>query len=139
MIVETLRSRLTAAIKASDRDGKRIYRFILGEFDKARQPVADEAAVKIMRTWLNEARGAGKASFSAREVELLSEMVPPVLSAAECLRYLNDNGVDAQIKDCPSNGMAIGVAMRAFSSGKRSVDGAVVKALVEGLRAAVTS
>ncbi len=135
-IQQTIQSRLMHAIKNKDKDGKTIYRFIKGALDQfPTQPVPDEVAIKMMRSYLNDAESGVSQSFSEREIVLLKEMVPPVLDAVACLVYLDECHVTDQIRGCQKEGMAMGIAMRSFAQGKRVVDSAIVKGVVAAIRA----
>lgn len=124
------------ALKNQDQDAKNIYRFIRGQFDLCReQPVSDGLAVKILRSIYNDAKN-NPASFKPREVELLRDLLPPVLDQLETHSYLVDSGVIDQVLACPHEGKAVGIAMKAFAAGNRSVDPDTVRSVVSAVRAA---
>ncbi len=130
----TVVSRLRNSIKSGNKQDRDAYRFLKGSLDNIHeQPVSNDRAVKIFRDLLKEAK-ANPHSFSDREVEILTELVPPFLDEKATEQYLRDKGVFEQIKGCPREGQAIGIAMKTCAQGNRCVNSDIVRQIVLALR-----
>ena len=90
----------------------------------------DAEAIRKMRGILKEAK-AGRTSFSAEELALIEEWVPPSLGKDQIAEALAQ--VAEAIKGAPKEGMAMGIAMKALAG--RPADSDDVKEVVAALRA----
>jgi uncharacterized protein len=130
-IVQKMREQLKESMKARDAVRTNTLRYWIAQLTLATgAEVSDADAVKKMRAVLKEAK-TGQTSFSAQEVALTQEWVPPTLSPeqiAEALAPARD-----QIKAAPKEGMAMGVAMKALAG--QPVESDDVKAAVTAIRA----
>jgi uncharacterized protein YqeY len=143
-LIETLRARALAAMKAKDPIATTIYRLAQSEVQalEARnaKPLTDEEAFGALKKLVkaNEetlAVGGGDAEKTAtlkREIELLTELLPKGLSLDE-IKALLAPVADA-IKAAPNDGAATGVAMKHLKTTGARAAGNDVAAAVKALR-----
>ena len=129
-IVERMQSQLTVAMKARDAVKTNFLRYWIAQLtlgSGAEMPEND--AIKKMRSVLKEAK-SGVTTWTAEELALIREWVPPTLSAEQINEALAP--VAEQIKSAPKDGMAMGIAMKTLSG--QAVESEDVKAAVDGFR-----
>jgi len=130
-IVQKMRGQLAEAMKARDTVRLGFLRYWIAQLTLGTGAEMSEAdAIKKMRGVLKEAK-SGPTTFSAEELALLSEWVPPLLTAEQIKEVLAP--VAEQIKAAPKEGMAMGIAMKTLAG--RQVDSDDVKAAIAALRA----
>jgi uncharacterized protein len=129
-IAQKMRAQLKDAMKTRDALKTGFLRYWIAQLTLSTGAEVDDAeAIKKMRGIIREAK-AGQTTFSAEELELLREWVPPTLSAEQVRAALNS--VADQIKAAPKDGMAMGIAMKALAG--QPVESDDVKAAVASLR-----
>lgn len=144
MIVEQLKNRIAAAMKAKDSVARDVLRLALGEIQTAEArknaPLGDEEASAALKKLIksNEETlglsGEGeRADTLRREIAVLKELLPKELTAAEIVAAL-ENERDA-IRAAKTDGQATGIAMKALKAAGASVSGTEVGAAVKMLRA----
>jgi uncharacterized protein YqeY len=129
-IVQRMRGELRESMKARDAVRTNFLRYWIAQLTLGTgEEVPDEEAVKKMRGVLKEAR-TGRTSFSAEELGLIREWVPPTLSLDQIKDALAT--VAEQVRSAPKEGMAIGIAMKHLAG--QMVDSDDVRAVVGDLR-----
>jgi uncharacterized protein len=130
-IVEQMRAKLTASMKARDAVRTGFLRYWIAQLTLGTgASVSDADAIKKMRGVLKEAR-SGVTTWSPEELALIHEWVPPTMTVEQINEALAP--VADQIKSAPKEGMAMGIAMKALAGGQVESDD--VKAVVTALRA----
>jgi uncharacterized protein len=130
-IVQRMRGQLAETMKARDTVRLGFLRYWIAQLTLGTGAEMSEAdALKKMRGVLKEAK-SGPTTFTAQELALLSEWVPPLLTAEQIEEALAP--VADLIKAAPKDGMAMGIAMKALVG--RQVDSDDVKAAIAALRA----
>jgi uncharacterized protein YqeY len=130
-IVARMRAKLTEAMKARDAVQMGFLRYWIAQLTLSTgAEVPDADAVKKMRGVLKEAK-SGLTTWSAQELELIHEWVPPALTVEQIGEALAP--VAEQIKSAPKDGMAMGIAMKALAG--QQVESDDVKAVITALRA----
>jgi uncharacterized protein len=130
-IVQRMRGQLAETMKARDTVRLGFLRYWIAQLTLGTGAEMSEAdALKKMRGVLKEAK-SGPTTFTAQELALLSEWVPPLLTAEQIKEALAP--VADQIKAAPKEGMAMGIAMKTLAG--RQVDSDLVKAAIAALRA----
>lgn len=127
-IYESIKDRLTIAIRNRDQPRKDIFRFLKGRLDQTVGPT-DEVATKLIRSLLNEAK-ENPTAFSAVEVAEMSDLVPSLLTEEKTLE-----GLVAVLDDmaaAKNDGQAMGIAMKALKG--LPVDSEIVKQIVARTR-----
>lgn len=129
-LVQRMRDQLKTSMKARDSVRTNFLRYWIAQFTRADgTEIADDEAIKKLRGVAKEAQ-SGVTTFTAEEVALIQEWVPPLFSrdqVTEALTPLAD-----QIKNAPKDGMAMGLAMKALAG--KPVDSDDVKAVVASFR-----
>lgn len=129
-IVQRMRGQLREAMKARDSLRTGFLRYWIAQLTLGTgAEMSDADAVKKMRGVLKEA-GSGTTSFSAEELALIREWVPPALTREQIAERLAPAA--DQIKAAPKEGMAMGLAMKALAG--QVVESEDVKAVVAELR-----
>jgi uncharacterized protein YqeY len=129
-IVEKMRSQLAATMKARETVRLNFLRYWIAQLTLGTGAEMSEGdAIKKMRGVLKEAK-SGVTTFTAEEIALLSEWVPPLLTGDQIKEALAP--VAEQIKAAPKEGMAMGIAMKALAG--QPVDSDEVKAAIAALR-----
>jgi uncharacterized protein YqeY len=129
-IVERMRKELTAAMKSRDAVKTKFLRYWIAQLtlgSGAEMPEND--AIKKMRSVQKEAK-SGVTTWTAEELALIRDWVPPVLSVEQIKDALSP--LAEQLKAAPKDGMAMGIAMKSLSG--QAVENEDVKAAVEALR-----
>lgn len=129
-IVERMRTKLTEAMKARDAVRMNFLRYWIAQLTLGTgAEVSDADAIKKMRGVLKEAK-SGPTTWSAEEIALIHEWVPPTLSREQVTDALA--AIADQIKSAPKEGMAMGIAMKALAG--QQVDSDDVKAVIAAIR-----
>jgi len=129
-IVQKMRSQLAEAMKARDTVRLNFLRYWIAQLTLGTGAEMSEAdAIKKMRGVLKEAK-SGVTTFTPGEIALLTEWVPPLLTADQIKEILAP--VAEQIKAAPKDGMAMGIAMKALAG--QQVDADDVKNAIAALR-----
>ena len=129
-IVQRMRSQLAEAMKARDTVRLGFLRYWIAQLTLGTGAEMTEAdAIKKMRGVLKEAK-SGLTTFTAEELALLRDWVPPTLTAEQIQEALT--AVADQIKAAPKEGMAMGIAMKTLAG--QQVDSDDVKAAIAALR-----
>lgn len=144
MLIDEIRLRMKAAMKARSVVEKEILRVALGEIttEEARHSAGiDDAAVeKILRKLVKSNRDtmasvsdeAQRATLE-QEIAVLETLLPKSLGLDEIMAVLDE--VRPQIEAAPGDGQATGVAMKHLKSKGAAVDGKDVAAAVKKMRA----
>jgi uncharacterized protein YqeY len=156
MLVETLRLKITAAVRSRDFATRDVLRVALGEIQtlgsKAGRatPVSDEEAQKIIRKMVTNNREMigsydirsvpENATVIAVSVEklrtenaILESLLPKSLAPDEIRVKLE--GLQSQLAEAKSEGQAVGIAMKFFKAQGATVSGDDVKTVVTSMRA----
>lgn len=129
-IVQRMRAQLKEAMKARDTARTNFLRYwIAGLTLGTGEELSDADAIKKMRGVVKEAK-SGQTTFTAEEVALIQEWLPPVLTPEQIAEKLAP--VTEQIKAAPKDGMAMGVAMKSLAG--EQVESDDVKAAVALIR-----
>jgi uncharacterized protein YqeY len=129
-IVQRMRTQLREAMKARDAVRTNFLRYWIAQLTLGTgEEMSEDQAIKKMRGVLKEAK-SGQTSFSAEELALIEEWVPPVLGPDQIRQALA--AVTESIRSAPKEGMAMGIAMKALAG--QAVDSEDVKAVVAELR-----
>ncbi len=142
-LIETLRARALAAMKAKDPVATTIYRLAQSEVQaleaRAAKPLTEDEAfgalkklVKANEETLAMGADAEKSATLKREIELLTELMPKGLSLDE-IKALLAPVADA-IKSAANDGQATGVAMKHLKASGARAAGNDVAAAVKALR-----
>ena len=144
-LIETLRARALTAMKAKDSVATTIYRLAQSEVQaleaRVARPLSDEESFGALRklvkaneeTLAASANDAEKAATLKREIELLVELLPKGMSAAEIQAALAP--VADAIRAAGNDGQATGVAMKHLKASGASVAGTDVAVAVKAIRA----
>lgn len=129
-IVQRMRANLTESMKARDTARTQFLRYwIAGLTLGTGEDMPDADAIKKMRGVLKEAKG-GTTTFTAEELALLQDWVPPSLTADQIKAALAP--VAETIRNAPKEGMAMGVAMKTLAG--QPADSDDVKAVIAEIR-----
>ncbi len=143
-LVDTLRARALAAMKAKDSVATTIFRLAQSEVQaleaRVGRELSDSEAFGCVRklvkaneeTLAMSGSDAEKIAILRREIELLTELLPKGLPPAEIEAALAP--VAAAIQAAANDGQATGVAMKHLKGLGASVSGADVAAAVKALR-----
>ena len=130
-------------MKSRNNEELSILRVALGEIQRAFQDVTDEQCIKILKK-LIQGNLERIAEYEKRqvdtniseelkkEIEILNSLLPKELSEQEVKDFLNEH-VES-IKLAKSEGMAIGIAMKAFKSANKNVSSVMVQNIVKNIR-----
>lgn len=144
MLLDEIKTRMFAAMKAGDTTTKEILRVAIGEIttDAARdgRKGDDDEARAILRKLvksneetLQRATEPSQQATLRREIEVLAELLPKTLGEDDVVALLES--VKPAIVAAGNDGQATGVAMKHLKSAQANVDGKVVSAAVKRIRA----
>ena len=144
MLLDTLKARITQAVKDKDPVARDVLRLAFGEVQtaeaRAERPLRDEEVTAILKKLVksNEETLAltadGDAAATLRkENEALSSLLPKAITPEQIVEALAPQ-VDA-IKAAKGDGQAMGVAMKHLKALGMTVEAADVTAAVKKLRA----
>jgi uncharacterized protein YqeY len=143
-IIDTLRQKALAAMKAKDSVATTILRLAQSEVQAAEArlgtTISDADATAVLKklvksneeTLAASAGDAAKVAELKREIEILSEFLPKGLSVADIAIALGP--VAEAIKAAANDGQATGLAMKHLKSQGAQVNGTDVAAAVKTLR-----
>ncbi len=143
MLLDTLKARITQAVKEKDETARDVLRLALGEVQTSEarneRPLKDEEVAAILKKLVksNEETlglaGEGeRATTLRRENEILSSLLPKAMSPEQIVEALQSQ-VEA-IKAAKADGQAMGVAMKHLKSVGATVEAADVTAAVKRIR-----
>ena len=143
MLIDEIRSRMKAAMKARAVVEKEILRVAIGEIttEEARhsEPLDDAAVEKILRKLVKSNRDtlaltedAEQRAVLEQENTVLESLLPKSLSADEITTMLAN--IAPQIAAAGNDGQATGLAMKHLKAGGAQVEGKDVAAAVKKLR-----
>jgi len=143
MLLEEIKTRLRAAMKAGRTVEKEILRVAVGEIETAAAREAgltEEGAVAIVRKLVKSNRETLEVSRSAEqtaqleeEIRILESLLPQALGDDQIAEALRPS-LDA-LRAAKSDGQATGIAMKALAAQGATVDGKRVAEVVKKLRA----
>ena len=144
MLLDDLKAKITAAVKAKDEVARDVLRLALGEIQtgeaRASRALDDGEVAAILKKLVksNEETlalaGDGPQAPSLRkEIEVLSSLLPKTLSVAELVAALASQK-DA-LRAAKGDGPATGIAMKHLKSTGAVFDGTDVAAAVKTIRA----
>jgi hypothetical protein len=144
MLVDDIKKRVTAAMKAGDAVARDVLRLAIGEIQTAEArkngPLSDEESTAAVRKLIksNEETLAALPEDDARvaalrhELEILTSLLPAQLTPAQIVEALASQ--HEAIKGARADGQATGVAMKHLKSIGASVDGKDVAVAVKQIR-----
>ena len=143
MLVDTLKARITQAMKEKDEVARDVLRVAFGEVQTAearnQRPLKDEEVQAIVRKLVksNEetlalAGDDARAATLRKENEVLSSLLPKSLSV-EAIQQALASQAEA-IKAAKNDGMAMGIAMKHLKSSGATVEAADVSAALKNMR-----
>lgn len=145
-LVDTIKQRITAAMKARDELTKSILRVALGEIQtqEARDgSITEETAQKMLRKLMasnEETMAATKDPQTAeklrKENAILNDLLPKMWSVDDIVNFLNtDATAMAAVKDAGNDGQATGAAMKVLKAAAAPINGKDVTEAVKVIRA----
>ena len=144
MLLDDLKAKITAAVKAKDEVARDVLRLALGEIQtgeaRASRALKDDEIAAILKKLVksNEETlalaGEGPQAPSLhKEIEVLSSLLPKTLSVAELIEALASQK-DA-LRGAKGDGPATGIAMKHLKSTGAVFDGTDVATAVKTIRA----
>lgn len=143
MLVDEIKQRIQAAMKAGNTLEKEVLRVVLGEIqtEEARGKKADDALatrilkklVKSNRETLESATDAEQKTALQGEIAILQELLPRSMSVDEIVAALAP--VADAIRAAGNDGQGTGIAMKHLKASGAEVDGKDVAQAVKALRA----
>lgn len=128
-LYETVTDRLLVAMKNRDQPRKDILRFLKGKMDLI-YPLTDEAATKMIRSLLNDAK-ENPTGFTETDLSEMSNLVPPLLAVDQTLALLGEDLIEG-VRAAKAHGQAVGIVMKALKG--QPLDSGVVSSIVTKLR-----
>lgn len=138
MLIDELKTRMFAAMKAKDEVAKEAYRTAIGEVTKTGETATDERVIQAVRKMLKanvdtlEHVSLTERERLLRESALLEELLPKGLDAAALAALLEPHR--AALLAAGNAGQATGIAMKALKAAAVVVDGKLVGEAVRALR-----
>jgi uncharacterized protein YqeY len=142
MLIDAIKSQITAAMKARDTVAKDVLRVALGEIQTAEAragSVSDEEAQRIVKKLVKsneETMGISKDPAThaklTRENEVLAALLPQTLSVEQIVAALAP--VAEAIRGAKAEGPAMGMAMKHLKQAGAAVEAPDVTAAVKALR-----
>lgn len=143
MLLDTLKARITQAVKEKDEIARDVLRLAFGEVQTSEarneRPLKDEEVAAILKKLVKSndetlaLAGEGeRAATLRRENEILSSLLPKALSPEQIVEALQAQ-VEA-IRAAKADGQAMGVAMKHLKSQGATVEAADVTAAVKRIR-----
>jgi|APSaa5957512622_1039677.scaffolds.fasta_scaffold27397_2 uncharacterized protein len=139
----TIREQIIQAMKSGDTFARDVLKYAVSEIQaaqsRAKNGISEEDEQRIIRKIIimNEANfeyadSEEKLDTLKKENEILTAFLPAMMDAEEIIELLNPHHPD--IKNCPSDGQAIGIAMKALKGGDKKADGNMVVKIVKEIR-----
>jgi uncharacterized protein YqeY len=143
MLVDDIKARTIAALKAKRDVEKEVLRVALGEIQTAaarsNKPLSDDEAgaivrklIKSNRETLELARDDEQRGVLSEEIQILESLLPKALTEEEIVDALG--AARDAIRGAANDGQATGVAMKHLKAQGASVDGKRVAAAVKKIR-----
>lgn len=139
MLIDEMKKRMFAAMKAQDTVEKEILRTAIGEVTRAGEEATDERVVGVLRKigkgcqeTLGHAQDPAQRATLEREIAILESLLPKGLGPEEIRALLAP--VQEAIAAATGEGQAIGLAMKHLKASGVSADGGSVAAAVRLLR-----
>jgi uncharacterized protein YqeY len=139
MLIDDLKKRMFAAIKANDVVEKELFRTIIGEVTRTGEEATDEKVTNVLRKMVKSTEetlgftsDAEKKAVLERERGLLESFLPKGLSADDVVKALA--AVADQVRAAGNDGQATGVAMKHLKAQGLAPDGKTVALAVKQLR-----
>lgn len=143
MLLDTLKARITQAVKEKDEVARDVLRLAFGEVQtmeaRNERPLRDEEVAAILKKLVKsneETLGLStddaQAKTLRKENEVLSSLLPKAMSPAQIAEALASQA-DA-IKAAKTDGQAMGIAMKHLKSSGATVEAADVTAALKTLR-----
>lgn len=139
MLIDEMKKRMFAAMKAGDVIEKEVLRTAIGEVTATGDEPSDERIVAVARKMAKSCSETLALSTQAeekarleREIQILSEFLPKTLGVEGIVAALAP--VAEQIRGAGNDGQATGIAMKHLKSSGASVEGKDVSAAVKSLR-----
>jgi uncharacterized protein YqeY len=139
MLLQEIKKRMMAAMKAGKVVEKEVLRVVIGEVTGAMKDDDDttlavvKKLVKSNRETMGLATDDEQKRTLAQEIEILQEFLPKTLDATAIMAALEP--VREAIRAAGNDGQATGVAMKHLKAAGAAVEPAAVKAAVTQLRA----
>lgn len=144
MLVDEIKSRMFAAMKAKDTVEKEILRVALGEITGRGEATDDATVVAILKKLVKSNEESLAASSNAeqgnteqqqvlqREIEILKALLPAGMSLEQVVEALGP--AHEAIRAAKADGPATGIAMKHLKTQNLTVDGKDVAAAVRQIR-----
>jgi uncharacterized protein len=139
MLIDDLKKRMFAAIKAGNTVEKELVRTAVGEITRTGDEATDERVVGVLKKMMKSTEETlglvtdeAKRDVLKQELTILESLVPRGLSAEDLVAALAP--VAEAIKQAGNDGQATGVAMKHLKAQGLSADGKTVGAAVKTLR-----
>lgn len=142
-LIDQIKARITAAMKAKSSVEKEVLRVALGEMQIAETRAGslsdDEAAAIVRKLVKSNHETLGLTTDEAQkqtltqEIQILESLLPKTLSVDEIVALLGP--VAEQVRAAKNSGQATGVAMKHLKSASANAGGKDVAAAVERIRA----
>jgi uncharacterized protein YqeY len=139
MLIDQLKQRMFAAMKANDSVQKEIFRTCIGEITRTGEDATDERVMQALRKVIKANEETIKLSVDPaqantlkREITLMRDFLPKAPSADELVTLLQP--VAADIRAAKADGPATGIAMKFLKASSISAEGPDVAQAVKSLR-----
>jgi uncharacterized protein len=139
MLIDDLKKRMFAAIKAGNTVEKELVRTAVGEITRTGDEATDERVVGVLKKMMKSTEETlglvtdeAKRDVLKQELTILESLVPRGLSAEDLVAALAP--VAEAITQAGNDGQATGVAMKHLKAQGLSADGKTVGAAVKTLR-----
>jgi uncharacterized protein YqeY len=140
MLIDDLKKRMFAAIKAGNTLEKELFRTVIGEVTRTGDEATDERVTNVLKKMIKSAEETRKLVTDAdkqaeldRELALLQTLVPQGMGKDALKQALLP--VLEAIKAANNDGQATGVAMKHLKAAGVEADGKLVTETVRELRA----
>lgn len=138
MIVDDLKSKAQASLKAGRKDEAALYRLVIGQsqqLDKCTDDNVNSIIRKLIKSNTETIESIkefperdGQRQILFNENLLLSALLPPSISTDDIVNFIKENNLD--VKSCKNDGQAVGMVMKEFKTKNITVDGGIVKEVI---------
>jgi uncharacterized protein YqeY len=139
----TIKKQIIQAMKSGDTFARDVLKYAASEIQAAqsrtKKGISEEDEQRIIRKIIitNDANvehidSKEKLDAIKRENEILTTLLPAMMGKEEIIEFLKPSHSD--IKNCPSDGQAIGIAMKILKNNDKTVDGKIVTEIVKEIR-----
>lgn len=139
MLIDELKKRMFAAMKANNTVEKELYRTAVGEITRTGEEATDERVLGVLKKMvksneetMNLVKDEAQLAVLKQELALLESFVPKGLSVDDLVALLAP--VADAIRGAGNDGQATGVAMKHIKTTGAAVEGKAVAAAVKQLR-----